>query len=157
MKNFVHALCLASIALAASACTRSIDNAELAKKITEDGTSKGWPVKTVTCPANQPFKQGDKFDCTMTFEDGKTTMTSVEQKDDKGNVSWETKNLIVAKEISDALSKNNGGAPVSCGKDKVVIAKEGDKFDCTGTVHDAKATWEVTIGKDGHYNAEPKH
>lgn len=149
------ALGMMALGLLVVGCTKTLDNAELEKKIMEDGVAKGWPIKTVSCPSGKPFKAGDTFDCTTTFEGGKSTVTAVAQKDGEGSLSWETKDLVPTKDIADVIAQNNGGAEVTC-PHKVVIAKEGDKFDCSAAHGTEKLAFEVTIGKDGHFSASPK-
>ena len=139
------------MSMVAAGCTSTLDNKDLETKIGDDLKTRGVGVKSIACPEGKQKKVGVDFDCTLTTDDGKTTTTAVQQVAD-GTLSWDTKNLMTTKAITDALSKSNPGADVKCPTKALFIGKEGDKFDCTV----AAKPFEVVVGKDGMFNAKPK-
>jgi hypothetical protein len=72
-------------------CSTSVylDNERLEQEI-EAWFQDGAQITTdVTCPANEPIKQGDVFNCTAHTPDGLTLTVQVTQTDGSGTVSWQ--------------------------------------------------------------------
>jgi hypothetical protein len=81
---------LAVLAIAAAACTKTLDTdgleGELKNQIEEQ---TGGAIASVDCPADVEVEAGATFECTAEEESGATFTISVTQRDDQGNVDWE--------------------------------------------------------------------
>lgn len=80
---------LAVLAIAAAACTKTLDTegleGELKAQIEEQ---TGSPIASVSCPEDVEVETGGEFTCTAEEESGATFTITVTQRDDKGNVDW---------------------------------------------------------------------
>jgi hypothetical protein len=131
------------------ACTRVLDHEKIEQSIREEGEKKEWPLKKVECPSGRPIKKGDAFDCKVSFDDGQTLVIAVTQSDDIGSVKWRADKVLSVKKISAAIAKQV--APegvVACPRESVVVARKGDKIECTITTDDVTQTVEVTALDD---------
>jgi hypothetical protein len=94
---------VATLALAAAACTKSLDTGGLETKLQDQiEVQTGSTITTVDCPDDIKVESGGTFDCTATDDSGATFTIEVVQTDDKGNVSWE---------VTDAQPGDGSGSP----------------------------------------------
>jgi uncharacterized protein DUF4333 len=81
---------VAALAVAAAACTKSLDTAGLETKLKDQIEAQtDSTITSVDCPDDIKVESGGKFECTATEESGATFTIEVVQTDDKGNVTWE--------------------------------------------------------------------
>jgi hypothetical protein len=120
-------------------CKGKLDAAKLEKEIkttVEDQTDA--KVASVTCPKEQPLKEGDKFKCDVAYKGGGDGKVAVKQTSDDGDVKFELEGSIIVpktleKKIADGLAeKGFADIDVDCGK-KVRTAEEDDTFTCDAT------------------------
>lgn len=69
---------------------RTLDTAKLEGKIRDELAKTVTGTIDVTCPRGVKIKEGDTFECTVKADDGSTGQVKVTQKDDKGNVNFES-------------------------------------------------------------------
>jgi hypothetical protein len=121
---------LLAVATAAAGCTRAIDTRDTEAKVEQLAEATVAPVARVTCP-NADRREGVRFDCAVTFEDGGTHALRIVQIDDHGNytpawvepiASLERVATLLASELRDSA----GGDPrVDCGRGVKVVPADG--------------------------------
>jgi len=131
-----------------SGCTKYLDNKELEGDISKDTASKGVNLASVTCPANEPLKEGTKFACTC--KDKKGTEGVFDVNVASGNsVAWKLRNKFMnMRVVGDSLEANlskktNQPVDVVCPAENVLI-KLGVTFSCDVTVGTTKEQITLT-------------
>jgi hypothetical protein len=85
----VRLFAVASLAVAAAACTKSLDTAGLETTLKDQIEEQTHSTITaVDCPDNIKVESGGTFECTATEESGATFTLEVVQTDDQGRVTW---------------------------------------------------------------------
>jgi Domain of unknown function (DUF4333) len=88
--SFVRAAILLSVAVAAVACSKSLDTGGLETKLgSELNTKLQTTGITVDCPSDIKAESGGEFDCTGTVPGSGTMTVHVTQTDSDGHVTWE--------------------------------------------------------------------
>ena len=88
----VRLLAVATLAVAAAACTKSLDSDGLEATLQEQLERKtGSTITAVDCPDEIKVETGGMFECTVTEESGTTFTLTLTQTDDKGNVRYDIK------------------------------------------------------------------
>ena len=83
---------VATLAVAAAACTKSLDTDGLETKLKDQIEAEtGSTITGVDCPSDVEVEAGTTFECTATEESGATFTVEVVQTDDAGRVSWRFK------------------------------------------------------------------
>ena len=83
-------LAVTTLAVAAAACTKSLDTDGLESKLkTQIEAQTDSTITGVDCPDDIKVESGATFECTATEESGATFTIEVVQTDDAGNVTWE--------------------------------------------------------------------
>ena len=72
-----------------TACSSSLDQADVQDKLQQGLTEQLGGDFTVTCPSDIPLAAESTFTCQTTGADGSTGTIVVTQNDDAGNISWE--------------------------------------------------------------------
>jgi predicted secreted protein len=87
--RFARVLAVATLALAAAACTPPLDTNGLEDTL-KDQVAKdtGATITTVDCP-DVKAEAGGTFECTATDDSGATFVLKVTQTDDQGNVVYD--------------------------------------------------------------------
>ncbi len=67
-----------------------LDTAVVEQQIAEQLSAASGLTTTVICPDEVTIAAGSTFLCTASTEDGRTARIEVTQKDDQGNVSWDS-------------------------------------------------------------------
>jgi FlaG/FlaF family flagellin (archaellin) len=88
--RFVRAAVLLCLALAAAACSKSLDMDGLELQLADQlNTQLETTGITVDCPDDVEAETGGEFDCTGTASTGDTLTIRVTQTDSDGSVTWE--------------------------------------------------------------------
>ena len=88
--RFARAAVLLCVAVAAVACSKSLDMGGLETQLENQlNTQLKTTGITVDCPSDIKAESGGKFDCTATIPDAGTITVHVTQTDSDGNVTWE--------------------------------------------------------------------
>ena len=88
--RFVRTVGMLALALAAVACSKTLDMTELEGSLKDQlETQLDVTGLTVDCPDDVEAKAGDTFRCTATGTDGSEVTIEVTQTDDQGNLTWE--------------------------------------------------------------------
>ena len=77
---------LAAIVFVACNSANVMDNDRLQSLIESWLEDNAQVTANVTCPQNEPIRQGDVFTCTAVTQDGLTLVVQVTQTDNSGNV-----------------------------------------------------------------------
>ncbi len=87
---FVRAAVLVCVAVAATACSKSLDTGGLETTLASQLNDKlNRTGITVDCPNDIKAESGGQFDCTGTVPSEGTLTVHVTQTDSKGHVTWE--------------------------------------------------------------------
>lgn len=149
-------LLVPAIALAAAACSTTLDMGKVKESISSGITQQlGLTVSSVTCPETREGKANDTFDCTAAIQSGGQLTVKVTQKDDAGNIAWEVSNMenlidlvSLERQIKDGLREQTSvDAEVTCGA-KYRVAVTGGTFQCTAKTADAEVPISVTMTDD---------
>jgi len=85
----VRLAAVALLAVAAGACTKTLDTDGLESQLQADIEQQtSTTITSVTCPEDVKVEAGLSFDCTAEEEGGTTFTIEVTQRDDQGNVDW---------------------------------------------------------------------
>jgi hypothetical protein len=127
------------------ACHNNLDKGKLESSISDTCKSKGLALKSVTCPADRPVKEGDTFDCNGVTDDGDKLDFHVTQKDAQGNIDWKlTCAIIDASKIGDSIEEKVGkGADVKCAAKTIVMVK-GKTIKCKATIEEKEHEVAIT-------------
>jgi hypothetical protein len=86
----VRLAAFAVLAIAAAACTKTLDTDGLETELTTQIEAQtGSTITAVDCPADVEVETGGTFECTAEEDSGATFTIQVTQTDDQGNVEWE--------------------------------------------------------------------
>lgn len=157
---YLLSLCLLTLVGCNPLDVRSLE-AKLKTQLQEQGNLK---IKSVTCPESVAKEAGASFQCEGALEPDGKFIIQVEQKDDKGQTSWEVPNskgmlnlALLETELTKEIAKDTKVEPaVRCGSDRYRVNRPGDSFDCqlkNATLAKAKGLIEkvtVTIDTDGN-------
>jgi hypothetical protein len=87
--RFARAAVLLCIAVAAVACSKSLDTGGLETQLESQLNSQLKTTGiTVNCPSDIKAESGSEFDCTATVPDAGTVTVRVTQTDNDGHVTW---------------------------------------------------------------------
>ena len=87
--RFVRAAVLLSVAVAAVACSKSLDMGGLESQLADQLNAKLKTTGiTVSCPSSVKAESGGEFDCTGTVPSAGTVTIHVTQTDSDGHVTW---------------------------------------------------------------------
>jgi hypothetical protein len=166
---------LGAFACGASGCTRYLDMDGVDQAIRSGIKEQlGLTVTELSCPESREMKTDDAFECAATTEGGARIQVSVTQKDDQGNVAWETagsQGLLDLEQLeaqirTGLLDQTGVEAQVDCGG-RFNDTPAGGSFVCTArdaqgetadvrvTVRDAEGNVDWTIGGEGDAAEEP--
>ena len=85
-------LAVATLAVAAASCTKSLDSDGLESMLQEQLTQEtASTITAVDCPDEIKVETGGIFECTVTEESGTTFTLSLIQTDDQGHVRYDIK------------------------------------------------------------------
>lgn len=140
--QFAAASALATLALSAGACSKTIQMDSVKQSIQEGIVKQvGLTPDSVTCPTEpREAKPNDTFDCVVVPKEGGKLTVTVTQTDAEGNINWKvvkTEGLLDLTKVEASVKQGlkeqaNTEATVSCGG-KWKGAKKGDAFDCEAT------------------------
>jgi hypothetical protein len=128
---------IALAVVAGGGCKKVLKSEEAEQQI-QDYLNKALPVKVASldCPEGIEMKQGNNFDCTAKLVDGTAVTVAVDQKDNQGNVFYQTRNLIITQSVEDTIQAKIKEAgtegTVDCGPE-LRSARTNDMFDCKVT------------------------
>jgi hypothetical protein len=87
--RFARAAVLLCVAVAAVACSKSLDTGGLETQLESQlNTQLKTTGITVDCPSDIKAESGGTFDCTATVPDAGTVTVHVTQTDNDGHVTW---------------------------------------------------------------------
>ncbi len=140
----VLTLALAPLALAGTGCKTKIDGEKANDLVKKMMAEKGINV-TPSCPGGFDAKQGGKFVCAATDEQGQKHTINVEIMDDKGTVSAVLAGTIIDTEklLPDVRKTVGDDALVMKCPAKVVVVTQDRPVKCT--VSRGGASREMTI------------
>ncbi len=125
------ALCLLTI----PSCKPRLDAKKIEKSIGSEFEAKDIKLRSITCPANVPIKQGDKFDCEASDSEGQSLVVHVEQTDNAGSISWKLDGMIInMQKVGDSIEAKVGqSADVKCPEMNMIL-RVNESFTCDATI-----------------------
>jgi hypothetical protein len=150
-------LLLACALLTLTACARYLDMDEVESELEQEVAQRSDGLNVdVDCPDDIEVKQGDRFECDVSRENGDEAVVRVFQEDDEGNVRWEFVEVLntddVESRLEDRVAERVDGLELEVDCPDMLKARKGVTFDCTATAHDgSRATIEV-VQEDGDGN-----
>jgi len=75
--------------MALTGCGKKLDTESIEPQIEKIEQTASAKVESVKCPDDVTAKKGDKFECTVTFVNGKKLNVPVTQTDAEGHVKFE--------------------------------------------------------------------
>ena len=151
--------------LVALACACRVDRTKLESSIAGEAAQRGWPVRSVACPAGASARTGSRFECTLRFDDEQSITVAVTVLDLQGNVRWETEGgrVFDMDEVRRGMADKIGAAlghpvTVTCPKlAKVGVFARGDRFACEAEGAGAKLVIDARVKDDaGDYEYDWK-
>ena len=103
----VRVAAAACLALAATACTKTLDTDGLEGELQAQVEQQtGSTISAVDCPADIEVETGGTFTCSAQEESGATLTIQVTQRDDRGNVEWEVIDATLGAGASESASES---------------------------------------------------
>jgi hypothetical protein len=89
VERIARGLALASLTVAAAACTDRIDMPGLESRLAQDLQAEYETIFAVSCPDEVEVGKGKNFECTAVGDDGTTLTVQLTQVDDRASVTYE--------------------------------------------------------------------
>lgn len=137
-----------AVALAASACSKSLNTGNAESFIRTELAAQGeTDVASVDCP-DREAKSGDTFTCTAHGRDGTTLAVTVTQTSDDGRITFRAPVLHIRSaqdEIARQVSARTGADDVTVDCPDLVTAEAGGTFACAGAAGGRTFTVNATM------------
>ena len=124
------------LAVTLIACNPTLNHKKLVTAIQEEFTNQtGIAVAAVTCPEDIKIQANDTFDCVIEAKDGSKITAQVVQKDDEGNIAWNTNEGLISlttleQSIQNGIQEQLKIKVKADCQGKFKIAYQGESFQC---------------------------
>lgn len=101
--------------------------------------ASGIDVDSVECPDGMPVRSGYTFDCTLTYDGGKTTPIRITETDEQGTFTWATTVIladVVVAQVKPEVEAQTGKSVESMACPDALPLAAGTSFDCQVTFVD---------------------